>query len=198
MRIFSLCGWGGVGGGNFLNWLILWLKGLGLSGPGNCLKLTCFLWACLWILQGLPCPAISHSLHLSDGDFSGLLLLRLLGSGGTLSSSPLKHGQTCWWILCQLSVLCPMWPASRTWETHMHLFAPTLSGRQADLRASVHKVHQTASCALYFSGGSQTLVPLPFFLSPHCVWSRSWHNSNSLQKNCFLIPKSPPWFGWGV
>ena len=177
-------------GGNFLNWLILSLKGLVLSGPDNCLKLTCFLWACLWILQGLPCPAISHSLHLSDEDFSGLLLLSwLLGSGGTLSSSPMKHGRTCWWILSQSSILCPMWPTSRTWETHMHLLPQHfLEGRLISEHLSTRStrlllVHYISQVGVRHT--SPCCLPLPSFLSPHCVWSGSWHNSNSLQKKLF-------------
>ena len=35
------------------------------------------------------------------------------------------------------------------------------------------------------SDTSPCYLPLPSFLSPHCVWSGSWHNSNSLQKKLF-------------
>lgn len=139
---------------------------------------------------------LTFPLHLSDGDFSGLLLLRLLGSGGT-------HGVALHWnmakpvgesyVNCQFSVPCGPHLGH---ETHMHLFAPTLSGRQADLRASVHKVHQTASCALYFSGGNRHWSPYLSFSLP--IVCEVGLGTTATPKNCFLIPKSPPWFGWGV
>lgn len=196
MRIFSLCGWGGVGGGNFLNWLILWLKDLVLSGPGNCLKLTCFLWACLWILQGLPCPAISHSLHLMETS----AVFCSYGSWGLAVPSVALHwnmakpvGES--YVNCQSSVPCgPHLGHGK----HTRIFCPNTFWKAGWSQSICPQSPPDCFLRIIFLRWESDTSPLPFFLSPHCVWSRSWHNSNSLQKNCFLIPKSPPWFGWGV